>query len=295
MIANLLSEAAAHLAAHGIPNPRLDAEVLLAHTLGISKTGLYTRLHTSLDTARRIAFWQQIERRAQREPLPYITGIQEFWSLDFVVDPRVLIPRPETELVVEVGLELLEAPSTVSAQSAQQPIQILDLGTGSGCITIALATQLSQAQFWACDVSSEALTLARENAHRHGVDERITFIQANMRAGRESIPSTCDLFDLIVTNPPYITQPELTTLQPEVRDWEPRLALDGGQDGLDFYRCLLQDYPMLLRLGGWLVMEIGHDQSEAIMRVAEAQPTLTGCSVRRDYAGLPRVVSAQRQ
>ena len=293
MLANLLFEATAHLAAHGIQNPRLDAEVLLIHTLGISKTALYTRLHTSLDTSYCTAFWQQIARRVKREPLQYITGIQEFWSLDFCVDHHVLIPRPETELVVEVGLELLGAP-----YSPQQPIHILDLGTGSGCITIALATQLPQAQFWAGDVSCDALAVARENAQRHGVDDRITFIQTDMADitdMHDSLESMRSNFDLIVTNPPYITQPELTTLQPEVRDWEPHLALDGGQDGLDFYRCLLQNCPMLLRLGGWLIMEIGHDQSETIRRLAEAQPTLTSCSVKRDYAGLPRVVSAQRQ
>ena len=301
MITDLLSEAAAHLASYGIPTPRLDAEVLLAHTLAISKAALYTRLHTPLDTPDHDAFWHKIVRRAKREPLQYITGRQEFWSLDFFVDRRVLIPRPETECVVEVGLALLGPPSTRSAQSPQQLIKILDLGTGSGCITIALATQLPHAQFWACDVSSDALAVAKENARRHDVDDRITFIHADMidladmRNSREGTLSHFDLFDLIVTNPPYITQPELTTLQPEVRDWEPHLALDGGQDGLDFYRHLLQDCPILLHPGGWLVMEIGYDQSEAIRRVAEAQPLLTDCCVRPDYAGLPRVMSAQRQ
>ena len=142
--ARLLSEATAHLAAHGIPTPRLDAEVLLSHTLGITKTALYTRLHTSRDISQDMAFWQQIERRAKHEPLQYITGIQEFWSLDLLVDRRVRIPRPETELLVEVSLELLgAAASTHSAkQSPEHPIKILDLGTGSGCIAIALALVL---------------------------------------------------------------------------------------------------------------------------------------------------------
>jgi release factor glutamine methyltransferase len=286
--ARLLSEAAAQLATHGIPTPRLDAEVLLAQTLGMSKTGLYTRLHTPLDTPHHTAFWQKIQQRARHEPLQYITCVQEFWSLDFLVDQRVLIPRPETELVVEVGLELLGGLSAVSEQSAQ----ILDLGTGSGCIVIALATELPRAQFWAYDISSGALAVASENARRHGVSDRITFVQADMRG---SLVATLSNFDLILTNPPYIAQPDLSTLQPEVRDWEPRLALDGGRDGLDFYRCLLQDCPRLLRPRGWLVIEIGHDQSEAVMCLAEAQATLTSCCVWPDYAGLPRVVSAQRQ
>jgi release factor glutamine methyltransferase len=283
----LLSEAASFLARHGIPTPRLDAEVLLAHTLGMSKTGLYTRLHIPLDTPHHTAFWQKIQQRAGREPLQYITRVQEFWSLDFLVDQRVLIPRPETELVVEVGLELLGGPSA----AAEQSTQILDLGTGSGCIVIALATQLPRAQFWAYDVSSDALAVARENARRHRVDDRVTFIHADMHDG---LAARLSNFDLIVTNPPYIAQSELSALQPEVRAWEPRLALDGGRDGLDFYRRLLQDCPMLLRLGGWLVMEIGQDQSETVLRMAEAQPTLTDRCVWRDYAGLPRVVSAQR-
>ncbi len=297
--AHVLSEATSFLATHGIPTPRLDAEVLLSHILGMSKTALYTHLHTPLGTPDDNAFWHKIVRRAKREPLQYITGVQEFWSLDFLVDPRVLIPRPETELVLEVGLELLGDPAAVSAQSTkqswQQPIQILDLGTGSGCIAIALATQLPQTQFWACDVSCDALTVARENARRHKVDDRITFMHADMTDMHDGLENRLSNFDLIVTNPPYITQSDLTTLQPEVRDWEPRLALDGGQDGLDFYRRLLQNCPMLLRPGGWLVMETGHDQSESIRRMAEAQPTLTDCSVRHDYAGLPRVVSVQRK
>jgi release factor glutamine methyltransferase len=291
-LAGLLSEATAFLAGHSVPSPRLDAEVLLAHSIGGSKTELYGRLRTSLDPHLRDVFWQTIRRRARREPVQYITGVQEFWSLEFRVNRHVLIPRPETELVVEVALDLLG--------SSAAP-RILDLGTGSACIAIALASQLPQARLWACDVSTEALAVARENAVHHGLADRIVFMQADMRGrlsnGRPqgdvlTCPST---FDLIVTNPPYIAEPEFATLQAEVRDWEPRLALDGGRDGLDFYRRLLQDCPVRLRRGGWLVMEIGASQSEAVMHMARGQDSLSGCGLSYDYAGLPRVVSVRRQ
>lgn len=290
-LAGLLSQATAFLAAHSVPSPRLDAEVLLAHVLGGRKTELYGRLRAALDPRLRAVFWQAIRRRARREPVQYITGVQEFWSLEFSVNRHVLIPRPETELVVEVALDVL--------CSSAAP-RILDLGTGSACIAVALATQLPQARLWACDVSAEALAVARTNAVHHGVADRIVFVQADMRGGlsdghpRGDAPIGPSGFDLIVTNPPYIAEPEFATLQAEVRDWEPRLALNGGRDGLDFYRRLLQDCPVRLRRGGWLVMEIGASQSEAVVCMAKSQDGLGGCELSYDYAGLPRVVAVCR-
>ena len=281
-LAALLSQATAFLAGHHIPTPRLDAEVLLVHVIGGRKTELYGRLRTALAPHQCKAFWQTIRRRARREPLPYITGVQEFWSLEFSVNHHVLIPRPETELVVEVVLDVLG--------SFAAP-RILDLGTGSACLAVALATQRPQARLWACDVSAEALMIARTNALHHRVADRISFMQADMRE-RLASPSS---FDLIVTNPPYIAEPDFATLQAEVRDWEPRLALNGGRDGLDFYRCLLQDCPVQLRRGGWLVMEIGASQSEAVMHMARSQDSLGGCKLSYDYAGRPRVVTVRRQ
>ena len=198
----------------------------------------------------------------------------------------MLIPRPETERVVELALELLGSYSAP---------RILDLGTGSGCIAVALASQLPQARVWACDVSVEALAVARTNAVAHNVAGRITFMRADMRQRLEGHPQgAAPTFDLIVSNPPYIAGPEFATLQAEVRDWEPRLALDGGKDGLDFYRRLLQDCPVQLRPGGWLVMEIGSTQSEAVMRMARSQDNLSECRLSYDHAGLPRVVSVRR-
>ncbi len=282
-LADLLAAATAFLAGQGVPSPRLDAEVLLAHAMGRNRTELY--LHDSLapHQHQRDAFWHTLKRRARREPVAYITGVQEFWSLEFTVNRYVLIPRPETERVVEVGLELL---------GPYPAPRIFDLGTGSGCIAVALASQLPQARVWACDVSVEALTVARTNAVAHNVAGRITFMRADMRHGLPQ--AAAPPFDLIVSNPPYITGPEFAALQAEVRDWEPHLALDGGQDGLDFYRRLLQDCPVQLRPGGWLVMEIGSTQSEAVMRMARSQDNLSECRLSYDHAGLPRVVSVRR-
>ncbi len=283
-LADLLADATAFLVGHDIPSPRLDAEVLLAYAMGGNRTELYLR--DSPAPRQRDAFWYTLKRRAQREPVAYITGVQEFWSLEFTVNRHVLIPRPETERVVELALELLG--------SCPAP-RILDLGTGSGCIAVALASQLPQARVWACDVSAEALAVARTNAVAHNVAGRMTFMRADMRQRLEGHPHrAASTFDLIVSNPPYIAGPEFATLQAEVRDWEPRLALDGGKDGLDFYRRLLQDCPVQLRPGGWLVMEIGSTQSEAVMRMARSQDNLSECRLSYDYAGLSRVVSVRR-
>jgi release factor glutamine methyltransferase len=166
---------------------------------------------------------------------------------------------------------------------------ILDVGTGSGCIAIALAKELSQAKVWATDISPEALAVARENARHNGVAEQVRFLQGDLFL---PIVGEKDDFNLIVANPPYIAQSELAVLQPEVRGWEPPLALDGGPDGLDFYRRLLHEGPIYLRAGGWLVMEIGHGQGEAVLRLAQERRDLSACRCIADYAGRERVIIA---
>jgi release factor glutamine methyltransferase len=192
--------------------------------------------------------------------------------------------------VVEVALQLLKRESSSSGEKGIIP-RLLDIGTGSGCIAIALATELPQAKIWASDISPAALTVAIDNAQHHGVAERITFLQADLLA---SVAKEAPGFHLIAANLPYIARPDLTTLQSEVRDWEPRHALDGGMDGLDFYRRLLDECPAALRPGGWVVLEIGQGQSEQVMRLAGAQQNLTECRCVADYAGYPRVVVAHR-
>ena len=285
-LAHLLAAGERALAACGVDTPRLDAEVLLADALRLGRTALYARLADTPSAARQAAFRQRLIRRARREPIAYITGKQEFWSLEFAVERDVLIPRPETELVVEIGLGLFGSHATDAPR-------IADVGTGSGCLAIALAKELPRARFWAVDRSLAALTIARRNARRHGVAARIGLWCGDLldaAAGRSA-------FDLIVTNPPYVATPSLDRaagLAPEVRDWEPRGALDGGSDGLDFYRRLLgrgsRNGIDLLRPGGWLVAEIGWDQCDAIRALAKSRPELSFVRCVRDYAGHDRVV-----
>ena len=309
-MAHLLSEAVAELTACKVLNPRLDAEVLLTHILGTQRAGLYARLHDPLPREHAEVFRRLVHRRAQREPLQYITGVREFWSLEFKVDPRVLIPRPETELVVEVALRLLLHSALRTPHSAfHTPLRpnfsighalriphsalpmsrVLDVGTGSGCIAVALAKELPQAEVWATDVSQDALAVASENARHHDVAERVQFCQGDMFA---PVAEYHEGFDLIVSNPPYIAHDDLAVLQPEVRNWEPRCALDGGVDGLDFCRRLLSEGPTYLRSGGWLVMEIGQGQSTEVMRLVRERRDLTEGFCVPDYAGHTRVAVA---
>ena len=284
--AYMLAAGERELAAGGIDTPRLDAEVLLADALGISRTALYARLADVPSAAQRAAFRQRLTRRTSHEPVAYITGKQEFWSLEFAVEPGVLIPRPETELVVETGLGLFDSHATAAPR-------IADIGTGSGCLAITLATELPRARFWAVDRSLAALTAARRNARRHGVATRIGLWCGDLldaAAGRSA-------FDLIVTNPPYVATSCLDRgagLAPEVRDWEPRPALDGGLDGLDYYRQLLGSGSRNdidhLRAGGWFVAEVGYDQQNAVRALANGRPELSFVRCVRDYAGRDRVV-----
>ena len=272
------------LRTYDIDTPRLDAEVLLAQTLQVNRSYLYRRLQEAVPAAQKNAFQRCVVRRTQREPMAYITGHQEFWSLDFRVNPCVLIPRPDTEIVVETALRLL-ASSRIAAP------RILDIGTGSGCIAVALATELPHALIWAVDRTPAILSIAQKNARAHQVGQRITFACGDLLA---PVPLGTPFFDLIVTNPPYIDSQVLHTLQPEVRAWEPRSALDGGVDGLDFYGRLLYDSPDYLRPGGWLVAEIGETQKDLVVQLGQKQRRLRFRTCGQDYAGRERVIVFQR-
>ncbi|MEW6298992.1 MAG: peptide chain release factor N(5)-glutamine methyltransferase [Thermodesulfobacteriota bacterium] len=282
--ARLLAHATAELGRRGIATPQLDAAVLLAHALGIDRARLYARLRDPVPAQQAEAFWLCVQRRLRREPLQYITGVQEFWSLALQVDRRVLIPRPETELVVEVALRLLKH------NASSPPPRVLDVGTGSGCIAIALARELPGAEVWATDASRDALGVARENARRQGVAKQLTFLHGDLCT---PLPEGMD-FDVLVANLPYIPHEDLATLQPEVRDWEPRNALDGGRDGLDLYRRLVTESPRVLRPGGLLVMEIGPGHRAAMLHFLQGQPGLTAAACLPDYAGHDRVIVARR-
>ncbi len=289
-VAQLVTWAENILRTYEVDTPRLDAEVLLAHTLHISRSCLYTRLREMVSDSQKNDFRRYVVRRTQREPVAYITGRQEFWSLEFQVNPCVLIPRPDTEILVETALRLLAAARITAPR-------ILDIGTGSGCIAVTLATELPRAQVWAVDRTHAILSIAQKNAHTHRVGHRITFACGDLFA---PVPPGPPFFDLLVTNPPYIDSQVLDTLQPEVRAWEPRAALDGGADGLDFYGRLLYDSPDYLRPGGWLVAEIGEAQKDALVqlgqkvRLGQTQRHLRFRTCRQDYAGRDRVVVFQR-
>lgn len=283
-VRQLLAEATALLTRAGVGTPRLDAEVLLGAASDLNRTALYLRGNDPLPLRCRAAFQALVARRCTREPLQYIVGHEEFWSLDFIVTPDVLIPRPETELLVE---EVLRVSNTGTTGTEALERRILDLGTGSGCIAVALARELPGARLWALDISPSALAVAGMNANRHGVAERIRFAASDLFA---SVAPT--RFDVIVSNPPYVSSAELTDAQPELR-WEPQCALDGGAGGLEVIGQVLPAARAHLVDGGWLVMEIGADQGPAAEALAHSDGFVS-IAVRADHAGHPRVLTAQR-
>ncbi len=263
--------------------PRLEAEVLLMETLGWSREDLYRNPEGELQESHAVRFESLASRRIRGEPVAYITGSQEFRSLDLRVTPHVLIPRPETEHLVEAVLDFLASRSA--------PCRVLEVGTGSGAIAVCLAKECARAEVWATDVSAPALDVARENARRHGVERRIHWLRGDLLAPVRGLPGC---FDVLVSNPPYIPGGEIARLQRDVREWEPALALDGGVDGMDFHRRIVGDGVRHVRQGGLLAVEIGAEQGDEVSRLFRAHEELRRVRVRPDYAGLPRVVSAER-
>jgi len=279
-----LGGAAQLLARAGIGTARLDAEVLLSHSLAMPRERLLIELDTRLGSAQAKRFAALLARRLDREPIAYIVGRQEFWSLDLAVSPEVLIPRPETERMVEAGL-------TLAAQAAPgTPLRILDLGTGSGAVAIALAKELASAQLYASDSSRPALAIARRNAALNGVIERISFCHGDLF---EALDDRAAPFDLIVANPPYIQTAEIDGLAPEVSRWEPRIALDGGADGLDFYRRIAAQSRRFLATGGALVVEIGAGSAAEVLAIFGQAGFCRDIGVLHDYAGRERVVTVR--
>jgi len=269
----------------GAASARLDAELLLSKALGCTKERLYLDYEMALETAVKDLYFSLLQRRARREPLAYITGEREFWSLRFHVTPEVLVPRPETELLVEVTLELAKR------LEKNHPIKILDLGTGSGAIAVSLAKELDDIEVWATDLSAPALEVARSNALRHGGSEKIHFIEGDMFC---PVRGQHGFFDMVVSNPPYVRQSELRNLAPEVRTWEPKLALVGGSDGLDFYRRIMEEAGLYLTDRGIVALEIGADMGSDVCRLIASAGRFSPASVYQDYAGRDRVVVARK-
>lgn len=263
-----------YLAEKGVENARLETEWLLCAALGFDRVGLYVNFDKPLNADELAAVRGLVARRARREPLQYILGSQEFCGLEFAVTPAVLIPRHDTEVLVAEAL-----------RRAPHAATVLDIGVGSGCIAVALAKQLPDAQVWGVEQSPAAIALAQKNAERHGV--RVTLFEGSLFE-----PFRDQRFDLIVSNPPYIPTADLETLQPEVREYEPWAALDGGADGLDFYRIIVPAAPEHLNPGGWLMVELGIGQAEAVLGMF-GQTGFIDCFAARDPNGIDRVVGGR--
>jgi len=281
-VSRVLDWTVKHLKQNGSPSPRLDAEVLLAHARRCPRIKLYTDFDQPMTDAQRAIMRDLVKRRAQSEPVAYLIGEREFYSLTFQLTRDVLIPRPDTEVLV---MELIER-----ARNFPSP-KILDLGTGSGCIAVTAAVNLPQAAVTVVDVSPAALEVARSNAMRHKVDSRMEFFEGDL-FGPVSDGSR---FDFIVSNPPYIPSGELAELQVDVRKHEPQLALDGGPDGLDIIRRIVADLPRFLTESGTFLVEIDPPQSAAVQTMLSETGHFEKISTVKDLAGEQRVVIACRQ
>ncbi|HYL83523.1 MAG TPA: peptide chain release factor N(5)-glutamine methyltransferase [Candidatus Angelobacter sp.] len=305
-IRTALKQGLAQLRDAHVPSYTLAAELLLLHVLGRDRTWIYSHPEEEISAANAEHFAELLRRRAAGEPTQHLTGKQEFWGLEFEVTPDVLIPRPETEHVIEVALDRL-AVREIRAGRRQtltgDGLLIADVGTGSGCIAISLAKELPGATVYATDISAAALAVARRNANRHGVGGCVHFVESNLM-DRASVTSAggfesgitdhgSRLFDLIVSNPPYIGRREAATLMREVRDHEPEVALYGGEEGYELYSDLIAQAARALKPGGILVLELGHNSLPAVQPLLDA-PTWTNVGVTNDLAGIPRVLATER-
>ncbi len=302
-----------------VPSDTLAAELLLLHTLQRDRTWLYAHPEEFLDAQSLDSYFSLLHRRAAGEPTQYLTGHQEFWGLDFEVTPDVLIPRPETEHLIEVALDRLAVRELKAGRPPKltgENLSIVDIGTGSGCIAIALAKELPAAQIFATDISPAALAVAQRNANRFSLSQRITFLESNLLSsfspssdsslnkspvgGPESLSAHSSLvtrhsplsFDLIISNPPYVARKEFNTLPVEVRDHEPAAALFGGEEGYELYAQLIPEAARHLKPGGLFILELGHNSLPAVLPLLDSADW-TNLLVINDLAGIPRVLSAE--
>lgn len=295
-------EAEDRLRAAGCPEPKAEAEVLLAHVLAIDRTRLLLERGAPLGARARSAFERSVARRLRREPVAYITGAREFWSLSIRVTPSVLIPRPETEILVQVGLELLEKEGFHGGSPGSNRglrARVIDVGTGSGCVAIALAHTHPRLEVFALDRSARALAVAAKNVARHGLENRVNLRRMDLfqPVGGQGAALRHRLgpANLVVSNPPYVTCDEWHALPPEIRDWEPGRALLGGRDGLDIHRRLAAEAAAHIVPGGWIAVEVGAGQAAAVAGFYEGQKSFREVRTVPDLAGIPRVVAARRR
>jgi release factor glutamine methyltransferase len=289
-----LKEGITRLRAAKIPSDTLAAELLLMHALGRDRTWIYTNPEHPLDPAAEEKYFALVARRAAGEPTQYLTGKQEFWGLDFEVTPDVLIPRPETEHLIEVALERLGERGIrihMETGASSPTLRVADVGTGSGCLAVALAHELPHAEIVATEISARAIAVARRNAARHHVADRIRFVEANLLEGVSLSPLG---LDLIVSNPPYLARNEAASLPIEVRDHEPHGALFGGPTGLETYARLIQQAGALLGPRGILVLELGYDSADRVRKMFHVERRWANVGITNDLAGIPRVLAAER-
>ena len=279
-IAEAILQGANKLRKAGVPEARREAGSLLAFLLDKDRTFILSHADDPISGEQEMLFHEFLDARAQGEPAQYITGRQDFFGLEFEVTPDVLIPRPETELLVEAAIKIVRS---------EEKVSFCDVGTGSGCIAITLLTRLPLAFAIAVDVSTAALDIAKRNAARHRVTDRVEFLLSDCF---DSIPQQS--FDLIVSNPPYVAEDAVATLQREVRDFEPRIALTAGGDGLDVIRRLVRDARDYLKPGGHLLFEIGFDQHEAVGGLIDAQ-VWEMLDIHQDLQGIPRTVALRKR
>jgi release factor glutamine methyltransferase len=281
-MSDAMTEATAKLSAAGVDSPKLVAQVLLAHTLGVPRANVMAYSPKQpLQQHQLTTYRTLVTRCGAGEPMAYVVGHTEFYALDFMTDRRALIPRPETEHLVELAL------ARIKSQISNLKSQVVDVGTGCGCIVVSLAANLPDVRFIATDISADALALAHENARRHKVSSRIQFLRGDLLA---PVPLRAEG---VVANLPYVTTTEWQSLPRHIREHEPRVALDGGPDGLDLIRRFFSQAPRYVKPDGWLLLEIGATQGQAVSALARQSFPLAAVNLHRDYAGLMRVVEIQ--
>jgi release factor glutamine methyltransferase len=283
-IGRLLSWTTDFLRDRGADNPRLDAEVLLAHARGCDRIDLYTAYEEEAPESVRATFREHVRRRAKGTPVAYLVGRREFFSMSFQVTPDVLIPRPESELLVVRALDLAKT------QAKAGELRLADVGAGSGILAVSCAKHLPNCTVLALDISPAALRVAQANAKQHGVAERIEFLASDLFA----VHAAAAEFDLILSNPPYVASEEMAELDADVRDHEPHLALDGGKQGTEVIARLIPQAAERLRPGGWLLMEVGPSNAAQVEQLVDSQTGFTRHETIADLAGHPRVVQAQK-
>lgn len=277
-IANGLAFATEKFTEAGIDTARLDAEVLMSHVLNCRRLALYVHMNQKLDEEQAARFSDFIKKRSEHIPVAYLTGHKEFMGIDFAITPKVLIPRPETEVLAQKTIENLHHYNT--------PIKIADIGTGSGAICLSILKLTDNVTAAAVDISADALEIAKYNAHKYNLDDKVTFYEGNLFE-----PLMGQKFSVIVSNPPYIRTGDFETIQAEIKH-EPRIALDGGVDGLDCYRQIIKDAPGFLTDDGFLAVEIGEDQTAAVLKLIEDSGRFKYTQVWKDLADKDRVAAA---